>query len=273
MSGREAPEVSGKQESLERNAKKHLQLRVDWARAIAGAQGVEMTDVLADSTDLYARIFGRRIPVEEVSADPQWQAFVEQVRQGADPVDVAYRLREDRKKTEIAQGSEEREFFGPFRYDYQPEFHGVNVHFGSMGWDDDERDAPVQFTKDIKSALSDMFRAIKKRHPEARVVGGASWLFTRLLQSKQYRKAMYEVLPKSFVDSADAQDNKGQGGGLWGQFVDNRGKFHDKRAAQFRERMHNPSIMEKGPYRMAFPIQATQLEAPIEDFYTFYGVE
>ena len=234
----EAPRQRDAAIEYEQNAREHFALRFDWADAVARVENVPMTEVQAHVTEKYARIFGKRATPEEASQDPRWLSYIQELNGGADPIETAMRYRKQYYSTDELTADGGREFFGPFRYDYEPETGLVWVHFGSMGWSDEERDAP-KFSGDIKGALVELFKTIKARHPQAQKVVGASWLLTRALDSKMLAKGLKESLPASFIESAVQGSRGAIGGGRWGQFVDDRGKFHAKRAEEFRKRMHD----------------------------------
>lgn len=266
-------------EGFEKNAREHIALRIEWANAVTEMYqkedpNIRMPDVLANVTDLYARIFGKRVSREKVEADDRWQRYVREVREGADPIDLALKMRAERIDAEKKQGPPPlREFFGPFRYDLYEDENIIDIHFGSMGWSPEERDGPKDFVKNAREGLTEMFRAIKTRHPETKRVSGGSWLLRRIIDSPKLKPKLYEILPKTFVDSHEAYIVEAQGGGRWGQFVDNRGKVHERRAALFRTRMKDPEIMKPATFLKAFPISPVYMEAPIEDFYREYEID
>lgn len=258
-------------EEIEKNVREHIEIRFEWAKALSKMfRESDFTDALARDTDLYARIFGKRVSFLEAQKDERWSDLIRDIRSSKDPAATCV---EYWKRFSQARREKPREFFGPFRFDYHAEEHRVSIHFGSMGWSREERDAPVRFTKDTKEELARLFRTVRERHPDAKVVSGSSWLFTELFASPLLSKKVKEVLPPSFVESRHTTEYPSQGGGYWGQFVDNRGRVHRGRAAEFRERMHNSEIMKPDTFMQAFPVQPTYLEAPVEDFYRFYEVE
>lgn len=257
---------------MEKNIREHVELRFAWAKALSAMfRENDYTSYLARNTDLYARIFGKRVSFAEAQRDERWNSLVRDMRDSDDPIGVCMEYR--KRFLPVARKEKSREFFGPFRYDYDPEDHRVSIHFGSMGWSRDERDAPVRFTKDTKKALADLFRAVRERHADAAIVSGSSWLFTELFASPLLTKKVEQALPPSFVESRNAAEFPSQGGGYWGQFVDNNGRVHAKRAAEFMRRMHAREIMRPETFMDAFPVQPTYLEAPIKDFYDFYEIK
>ncbi len=57
---------------------------------------------------------------------------------------------------------------------------------------------------------------------------------------------------------------------LWGQFVNRRGEIKTDMARQLLDRLGRQSSLE-GLDR-CFPLQVLTVEAPVQEFYAFYGV-
>lgn len=256
---------------LDKIAKEHLELRIEWAKALGAAFKTPYEDMLASSTDIYARMFGQLASEERIKADPRWQEFLQRLRGGENPATVALEFRNRYSDQGLSQ-VEDREYFGPFFYTYFPDEKIIDLHFGTMGWGADSTGALEQLTN-AKQHFTDMFRAIKASGLNPEKVEGNSWLYGRLLASESMKRRLYEIFPKSFVDSHTQKNVAMRGGGRWGQFIGADGRMNKRAANEFRKRMHDPHIMTRQNYLLAFPISPETLEAPIQDFYTFYGIE
>jgi hypothetical protein len=97
-------------------------------------------------------------------------------------------------------------------------------------------------------------------HP-LRVVG-ASWLYN----VEAYRR----LFPSSYLATARVIAGRFRHMPLWGQFLDRHGATRDNVTRQFLERLERQASLEG--LDQCFPLQALSLEAPLQDFYDFYGV-
>jgi hypothetical protein len=57
---------------------------------------------------------------------------------------------------------------------------------------------------------------------------------------------------------------------LWGQFVNRFGEVRENMAYEFRDRLRQQSRLQD--LDNCFPFQVLSLEAPVVEFYNFYGV-
>jgi hypothetical protein len=95
----------------------------------------------------------------------------------------------------------------------------------------------------------------------ARVVG-ASWLYNL----DAYRR----LFPPAYLATARVLPGRYRHMPLWGQFVDRRGEVREKPAAELRARLTRQSSLES--LDECFPLQVLGLEAPVSEFYDFFGV-
>jgi hypothetical protein len=61
------------------------------------------------------------------------------------------------------------------------------------------------------------------------------------------------------------------GRGLWGQFLRHDRRINDILAAQFLQQVSQLQAEEQ--YIQCFPYRLMTTKAPIEEFYTFYGIK
>jgi len=93
-------------------------------------------------------------------------------------------------------------------------------------------------------------------------VVGASWLYN----IDAYRR----LFPVSYLATAHAIDHRFQHMPLWGQFLDRYGEIKVCVTRQFLERLERQSSLDN--LDQYFPFQVLSVEAPVRDFYDFYGI-
>jgi hypothetical protein len=110
--------------------------------------------------------------------------------------------------------------------------------------------------------LAALFANVKRTVGKPIRVVGASWL---------YNVAAYRRLfPESYLATARVIQHRFRHMPLWGQFVNRHGDVRENMARQFRERLGRQSSLEH--LDDCFPLQLLSLEAPVFEFYDFYGV-
>jgi hypothetical protein len=57
---------------------------------------------------------------------------------------------------------------------------------------------------------------------------------------------------------------------LWGQFLDRHGEVKERLASEFLDRLGRLESLDK--LDGCFPFQVLTVEAPVREFYAFYGV-
>ncbi len=89
-----------------------------------------------------------------------------------------------------------------------------------------------------------------------------SWLYNL----DAYRR----LFPISYLATAHAAAHRFQHMPLWGQFVDRHGAMKEPATRQFLARLERQSSLDG--LERCFPLQALAVEAPVQDFYAFYGL-
>src|SRR5262249_54497617 len=113
-----------------------------------------------------------------------------------------------------------------------------------------------------KAELAALFAEGKRTAQNPARVVGASWL---------YNLAAYgRLFPESYLATAHTIQRRFRHMPLWGQFSRRGGAGREDRARLFRERLGRHSSLEGLDNCFPFPVLA--LEAPVADFYRFYGV-
>ena len=114
-----------------------------------------------------------------------------------------------------------------------------------------------------QSELSAMFAHIRKAHPDAKAVHGASWLYNT--------EAYTRLFPEEYIRSCTSPTRpiRLNGSSSWGQFLDYRGRTKAELRAAFLSNLDQLDLAE--PWRV-FPLPVLFAQAPIESFYAHYGI-
>ena len=107
-----------------------------------------------------------------------------------------------------------------------------------------------------------MFRQVKTQYPQARGVIGRSWLYNL----EAYRR----LFPPAFTEQPAPLPNDYHSLGLWGQFVDRRGRVKPDLAAQFHERVAASDDLDQ--LAACFPLPMLRVGCSIGAFYRHYEI-
>lgn len=152
--------------------------------------------------------------------------------------------------------------FGCFEYG-QPHDGEIQIHFNNR---DHRHGGPLGRSKvpERIRELKEMFTYIKALNFEAKEVRGRSWLYNV--------DAYKRLFPPSYFESARPDDDEYmlRTIAVWGQFIDNDNHTKKDVRDEFLARLKH--INEDNVMSM-FPLPLLTTHAPLEDFYTFYGIE
>ena len=236
-------------------AKPFFDLQLRFAEKVTAVSGLPLSRVLLEYTNLYVRFgLGRAFDPEH----PAWRAYLAGVARGDDLrawTYAFYLTKPGPMMTPPVKAS-----FGCFAYARLDDTR-IRLHF-----QDAETDGHSPLARErIGQRMADLaalFAHVKREgHPALRVVG-ASWLYN----IAAYRR----LFPRSYLDTAHVKAHRFQHMPLWGQFLDRHGALKDTTTRPFLPRLEPEESIE----RMAecFPFQALSVEAPVSEFYDFYGV-
>jgi hypothetical protein len=110
--------------------------------------------------------------------------------------------------------------------------------------------------------LAALLEHVERRGPQPRSVVGASWLYNL----EAYRR----LFPPVYLATARVSQGRFQHMPLWGQFLDRRGELREPGTSQFLERLGRQTSLDT--LDECFPLPVLRLEAPVREFYDFYGV-
>ena len=92
---------------------------------------------------------------------------------------------------------------------------------------------------------------------------GASWLYNL----DAYRR----LFPVPYLAPAHVIGHRFQRMPLWGQFLDRYGETKESMTRPFLERLERQSSSDN--LDQCFPFQVLSVEAPVLEFYAFYGID
>ena len=236
-------------------ARAFFDLQFEFAERVATLSGLLLPDALLQYTNLYIR-FGLGREPDRSHAD--WQKYVAGLREARDGRAWTYRFYLER--AQAAAGPPVIATFGCFAYS-RLRGDRLRLHF---------QNTEVEGAWSLVSArriqrvadLAALFGHVKATEREPLSVVGASWLYNL----EAYRR----LFPKSYLATARVLRDRFQRMPLWGQFLDRHGGIKQNRADQFLERLERQSSLEN--LDRCFPLPVLTVEAPIREFYAFYGV-
>jgi hypothetical protein len=236
-----------------------FEAQLAFARRVAEITAQSFAEAALQVTALY-RILGLDPPFDP--AQPVWSEFAILLEANTPIQTLARQVRA----------------FYLARFDQIP-LMSANRHWGCFAFDHDVTTQFVRlhFSQQDKSGLGPlcrermavrlaelraMFGYIHEMAPEAQQVRGGSWLYNR--------EAYTRLFPPSFGASVEVDQPHYQFRGLWGQFLRFDLAPNDPLIEIFLERVQQLRV-EKAMAR-CFPYQSLITLAPINDFYTFYGL-
>jgi hypothetical protein len=153
--------------------------------------------------------------------------------------------------------------FGCFSCEAPNADGAVRIHFYNKNAEDGV--GPLGRSKTVArlGELRAMFDFVRRNHPGATQVVGASWLYN----IEAYRR----LFPAEYGASRRPPTTPPRlsGTSSWGQFVDHRGAFKPDLGRRFLETLDD--LDPAAPWR-SFPLPALRTSAPIGLFYAFYGL-
>lgn len=232
-----------------------LQLR--FAEAVAERGGRTIGEAARLFTNLH-----RRLALGSVTEDPPgpgWLRFAERL----DALESA-QARLDWTMAELAAAPDEPGHashvqFGCFSYE-PPKAGVVRIHFNNRDSADGVGPLARAKAQARRSELARMFGHLKRSHPEATTIAGASWLY----HTEAYRR----LFPAGYVSSCVAAGEvRLNGTSSWGQFLTHSGAVKPALRDAF---LANLDRLDPNAPWLIFPLRPLLAQAPAEDFYAFY---
>lgn len=236
-----------------------LALQLTFAQKMAQLAQQPYQDSVRVHTALY-RIFGLDWDLNPVH--PVWQEYL----QGLPPLYDAQQVSDWTYNFYLAHIQAIPEYslptWGCFSYDYSEETQVVHLHFANLDYSG-YGPLSLQRLEARRADLWSLFMHIKRFHPLAVSVQGSSWLYNRTAYTR--------LFPPIYGQSARPGQQGLIGRGLWGQFLRHDKQLNDVLAAQFLQQVGQ--LQDAEQYIQCFPYLLMTTQAPIDVFYTFYGIK
>lgn len=224
-----------------------LQLR--FAEQVVRVSGLSMEEALLDFTNIYIQCL--YLPFD--AHHPSWQMYLEGLQQVEDKVGWTYTFYRSRVPFVGPPA------FGCFRYGYLADEQTIRLHFApadSSGYGPLSRERMTARLQELQMLFAD----VKRQHPEAQKVRGASWL---------YNLAAYRRLfPSQYTDEMERREDEFRFLALWGQFVRRDGRLREPEVSDFLSCCSRQQTLE-GLAR-CFPYDVLVPSCSISAFYEFY---
>ena len=236
-------------------AKAFFDLQLQFAHKVTDLSGLPLTRVLLEYTNLYIRFgLGRDFH----PAHPIWQTYLAGLQDTNDRRDWTYRFYLTR--AEAMAGPPVVATFGCFscallRGDR------IRLHFQHTNTEG-HSSLGVACLGQRRADLTALFGQVQRTLPEQVQVVGVSWLYNL----EAYRR----LFPVSYVATVRVISDRFQSMPLWGQFLDRHGDIKESMTRPFLERLERQVRVER--LHECFPFQVLTVEAPVREFYDFYGI-
>jgi hypothetical protein len=216
--------------------------------------GVPLAQALLEYTNFYIRFgLGRDFDADH----PGWRAFVRGLLEAGDVGAWTHRFYLDRPAG--AGVPPVVATFGCFAYERR-DGGRLRLHFQNAEL---EERSPLSVGRqgERRAELAALFAHVRRAEQPLTVVG-ASWLYN----VEAYRR----LFPETYLATARQMPRAFQHMTLWGQFVNRRGDLRPAMAEEFRRRLARQSTLDG--LERCFLLPVLRLEAPVGDFYDWYGV-
>ena len=238
-----------------RYARAFFALQLEFARRVSAIAGLPMADAVFTHTNLYIRFgLGRDFD----PTHPGWREYLAGLHETDDHAGWTYRFYLARPPRAGAPPLVATS--GCFAYARLDESR-IRLHFDSAETDG-RSPLGIERRDQRRAELAHLFAHVKRSAPGPLRVVGASWLYNL----EAYRR----LFPPAYLSTARVLPGRYRHMPLWGQFVDRRGEVREKPAAELRARLMRQSSLES--LDECFPLQVLGLEAPVSEFYDFFGV-
>lgn len=238
-----------------RYAKGFFDLQLHFAHRVTLLSGIPLAQALLEYTNLYVRF---RLGRDFDPAHPTWREYVAGLPDPTADREWTYRFYLARSET--MAGPPVVATFGCFSYAPLPGDR-IRLHFGNAETDGHSPLGAERLDRRLAD-LTALFGHVRRAGREPLHVVGASWLYNL----DAYRR----LFPAAYVATARVIGRRFQRMPLWGQFLDRHGEVKESMARPFLERLEHRSSLDR--LEECFPLQVLSVEAPVREFYEFYGI-
>jgi hypothetical protein len=236
-------------------AKAFFDLQWQFADTVTALSGLPLPRVLFEYTNLYIRFGCGR---DFQPSHPIWQAYLAGLQDTDDRRAWTYRFYLTRD--EALAGPLVVATFGCFSYALLSGDR-IRLHFqnadtaghSSLGG---------ACVGQRRADLTALFGHVQRTLPTRVQVVGISWLYNL----EAYRR----LFPVAYIATARVLRNRFRSMPLWGQFLDRHGGLKAQMTRPFLARLAQQTCVER--LHECFPLQVLTVEAPVQEFYDFYGL-
>lgn len=237
-------------------AKSFFDLQLHFADTVAAIAAIPQARALFEYTNLYIRFgCGRDFQF----AHPVWQAYLAGLHDAGDAREWTYRFY--RACDQTLTGPPIAAAVGCFSYAQLPGDR-IRLHFHNTGTGS-HSSLGAACVGQRRADLTALFAHVQRTMPASTRVVGISWLYN----IEAYRR----LFPDSYIATARVMPDRFRGMPLWGQFLDRHGELKEHMVRTFLARLEGQSSLER--LHECFPFQALTVEASVQEFYAFYGLE
>lgn len=217
--------------------------------------GLPLARALLEYTNLYIRFgLGRGFD----PAHPTWREYLAGLPATNDGGEWTYRFYVTRGPALAAPATVAT--FGCFSYARMSDDR-IRLHFQNAEMDG-HSPLGIEHRGQRLADLAALFEHVRRTPRQPQQVVGASWLYNL----DAYRR----LFPASYLATAHVIEHRFQHMPLWGQFLDRYGELKESVARRFLERLERQPSLDG--LDQCFPFQVLSVEAPVGEFYDFYGI-
>jgi hypothetical protein len=236
-------------------ARAFFDLQLQFAHTVAALSGLPLPQALLEYTNLYVRFGAGR---DFDAAHPTWREYVAGLQDTNDDREWTYHFY--RRRGEAMAAPPVVATFGCFSY-ARASGDRIRLHFQNAETDG-HSPLGIERRRQRWEELAALFEHVKRGPGQHVQVMGASWLYNL----DAYRR----LFPSAYVATAHVIGRRFQRMPLWGQFLDRSGELKGNMTRQFLERLGRQASLDG--LDQCFPFQVLAVEAPLREFYEFYGI-
>ncbi len=234
--------------------REYLGMQLRFGATVARVMQIPLATALLEYTTLYLAAFGLTRSFD--ADDPIWREYVQGLGETVDPLDWTEQCFLAR-----AQPFVPPDLFGCFRYDYGVDAATIRIHFEARDMSGSSALSKERMPERMQE-LRTMFATVRKRHPEAKLVRGNSWLYN--IQAYQ------RLYPPSFSAALAPAGYEFQFLSLWGQFLHRTGELRQPVASTFLACVEEQTTL--AGVEQCFPYRVLKTTCDIQEFYSWYNL-
>ncbi len=241
----------------EQYPKELFHLIVEYAKKKSEILDIDLLESIKLYTPIYYLIGNHDWEFKEDSI--YWKEFVQRYEKGEDLVELVNDMYIRNDKAESSH-----KWYGCFRYKYVEDENGigtVKLHFLNNR---SSKEGPLSSTQTDKrlEELKEMFKDIKKNHPNVKYVEGGSWLYNI--------EAYKRLFPREYTEKMRSIPPKTNNLVIWGQFINSEWSIKDDYANKFLSRVKKAKSKED--LENSFEMLSLFPKAEIKYFYNLYSI-